>query len=207
MKLQCVLSSFSFKTFSGWVVPECKRCGSSHIKKAGWFNRHQRYECKNCGLRFVYTSDLPRKRFHSSVIKYAVKLYASLGVSLRTIANKVLNFFGIRVSHESIRKRVKDFLFPEKKLEVGKVWHADETAIKIKGKVHWLWLVMDRKTRKIITWRLSNGRTYFDARIVMKEAKEKAGKPRVIVTDGLWEYRRAIRKTWGWRENWGCLWP
>jgi len=36
-------------------------------------------------------------------------------------------------------------------INIGSVWHADETAIKIKGRIYWLWIVLDRKTRTILS--------------------------------------------------------
>jgi len=199
--IQLFLTSYTYKNLLGTLVPNCKRCGSKRLRKDGKYRSYQQYKCKSCGFRFSFTSDLPKRRFHSRIIDFAVKMYASTGVSLRAIAKRIFDFFKVKVSYRTVHRWVKNFFLPDTSMGVGRVWHADETAIKIKGRVHWLWLVMDRKTRKIITWRLSNGRTYLDALVVMKEAKKKAGKPRVIITDGLWEYRRAIRKTWGWREN------
>jgi len=64
----------------------------------------------------------------------------------------------------------------------------------------WLWLVQCSNTRAVLAWHLSKNRTYKDALIVLRRAKENAGfRPRYIITDGLWEYRRAVRKVFGYK--------
>jgi len=120
-------------------------------------------------------------------------LYVRIGVSLRIIARKIKQFFGAKVSHETIRQWVKDFKIHSPEINPNSVWCVDETAIKIKKKWYWLWIVMDYQTRQIITWHLSKNRTITDAKIVMKKAKNKTVKPSVIYTDGLWDYIKAIK--------------
>jgi|SRR3989344_2235949 len=201
MEIQLLLDSYSYKKLSGTLVPDCKRCKGERIRKDGRYKEFQQYKCKDCNFRFSYTSDLPRRRFHSSIIEFAVNLYITTGISLRKLAKKILKFFKVKVSYRTIHDWIK--LFHDEKIEVetGEVWHADETSIRIKRKVHWLWLVIDGKTKIILSWRLSKTRAYKDALAVMKEARNKFGKPNQIVTDGLLEYIRAIRKTFGWRKK------
>ncbi|RLE45502.1 hypothetical protein DRJ22_04200, partial [Candidatus Woesearchaeota archaeon] len=82
--LQTDLCSFSYK--KGSVVPWCKRCGCQNFYRAGKTKEgKQRYKCKRCGFRFVWTSDLPRRNFFSNVIAFATELYATVGISLRKI--------------------------------------------------------------------------------------------------------------------------
>ena len=201
MQIQLYLTSYIYKKLLGTIVPNCKKCKCTRLKKDGWYKIFQQYKCKNCGFRFSFTSDLPRRRFNSKIIDFAVNFYVTTGISLRKLAKKIFKFFKIKISHESIRQWIKTFKKAEVNPEIGLIWHADERSVKIKGNIYWLWLVMDRKTRTIISWFFSRYRTYEDARAVMYKTKEKAGRPLTIVTDGLWEYIRAIRKTWGWRNN------
>tara|TARA_Y100000310_G_scaffold340344_1_gene435777 strand:+ start:849 stop:1622 length:774 start_codon:yes stop_codon:yes gene_type:complete len=201
MQIQLYLDSYCYKKLSGTLVPDCKKCESKNLKKDGKYKDFQQYKCKECGFRFSYASDLPRRRFPSSIIHFAVSLYVSTGISLRNVAKKVLKFFKTKVSHKTIQSWVKTFQVPEINLKTGAIWHADETSIKIKGKLYWLWLVIDSKTRLIISWRLSKDRTLEDAKQLMLEAKEKAGIPNLIITDGLAAYIKAIKKVFGWRNK------
>lgn len=202
MLIQLYLDSYRYKKLLGTIVPQCKRCGSRRLRKDGKYRIFQQYKCRECGFRFSFTSDLPKRRFHSSIIEFAVNLYVTTGISLRKLAKKILKFFKTRVSYKTIHNWIKTFSPNEEKCkEVGKVWHADETSIRIKGKVNWLWLVIDRQTMIILSWRLSKTRALEDAKAVMLETKEKYGSPDKITTDGLLEYIKAIRKTFGWRKK------
>ena len=201
MYIQLYLDSYSYKKLSGSLVPDCKKCGCGRLRKDGKYKTYQQYKCRDCGFRFSHTSDLPRRRFNSKIINFAVDFYINFGVSLRKIARKIFKYFKTKVSHQSIKRWVKAFKKPEISMNTGNIWHADETAIRIKGGVYWLWLVIDRDTGGIISWHISKTRSLKNAKIVMRKAKQKAGTPEKIITDGLLEYIRAIRKVFGWRAK------
>lgn len=205
--IQTDLYSFSYK--KGTVVPWCKRCGTQNFYKAGKNKEgKQKYKCKNCGYRFVWTSDFPKRHFFSNVILFATELYGSVGISLRTIAKKFRKFFGIKVSHEGIRK----WILAAKKLHVideefvaTKTWHVDETWIRIKEIGFWLWVVYCKESKHVIAWHISREHTNEDAKILFRKAlaKSQGRRPKLIITDGLWQYPHAIYKTmrWSWREQ------
>ena len=200
--IQTDLYSFSYK--KGTLVPWCKKCGSEHFWRNGKSDLGQQvYKCRSCGYRFVWRSDLPNRRFFSNVISFAVDLYATLGVSLRTLARKMLNFFGIKISHEGIRQWVlagKQELFVDNKVDNCQTWSADETYIKIKGKGHWLWIVYCVETKQVLSWHISKKRLLKDAILLFKKAKKVAGgNPMKIITDGLYQYDTAIKKVMFWR--------
>lgn len=199
MKIQLYLDSWNYKKLMGSIIPNCKKCKSEKLRRDGKYGEFQQYKCKDCGFRFSFTSDLPRRRFNSKIIEFAVNMYISTGMSLRTIAKKIYKFFKTKVSCMTIARWIREFKITYIDEEIGNSWHADETAIRIKGKIYWLWLVTDRKTRKIISWHLGD-RSYECARIVLLKAKKKAGIPTVITTDGLWDYIRAIRKLF-WKDT------
>ncbi len=141
--------------------------------------------------------------FFSEVIGFAVEMYISTGISLRTLAKKMLKFFKIKISYEGIRQWIlasKNTVSPRETC-VPTVWHADETYIKIKGVGHWLWLVYCANTKQVLAWHISKGRLFEDAKIVLQKALIIAGtKPEKIITDGLYQYSAAIKKVIGW--NW-----
>ncbi len=137
--IQTDVYSFGFKL--GTLVPWCKNCGAQNFYRDRKNDKgKQLYKCKNCGFRFVWSSDLPRMNFFSNLISFAVDLYSTVGISLRTIAQKMDKFFGIKISYERIRQwilKCSKLHIPNIQPVSSKVWHADETYIKIKGKVVW----------------------------------------------------------------------
>lgn len=203
--LQTDLYSFSYK--KGTVVPWCKRCGCQNSHRDGKTKAgKQRYECNKCGFRFVWSSDFPRRNFFSNVILFATELYGSVGISLRTISKKFRKFFGINVSHEGIRK----WILAAKKLNIidddfvaTSTWHVDETWIRIKGLGVWLWVIYSKESKHVIAWHISKEHTIHDAKTVFRKAlKQSQGRrPKLIISDGLWQYPIAIYKTMGWSKR------
>src|SRR3989338_3429870 len=200
--MQTDLYSFSYK--KGSLVPLRKKCGAQRLYRNGK-NKEGiiRYRCRNCNFRFVWTSDLPRRKFFSSVIGFAVEIYTSLrmAVSLRGITDIIKKAFGVLVSYETVRQWVlaSNKTISGREIAKATTWHADETYIKIKGKGYWLWIVYDKMG--VLAWHISKKRKVKDARIVLQKALQVAGtKPAKIITDGLQQYCYAIKKVIGW--NW-----
>ena len=208
MLTQTDLYSFSYKI--GTLVPWCKKCGMQNFYKDGK-DEHgkQIYKCKKCGYRFTWTSDLQNRSFFSNVITFAVELYTSnVGISLRTISEKLLKFFNIKISYEGIRQWVlaaKKLIIKDDKSIPTKTWHIDETYFKIKGIGHWLWVVYCKESRNVIAWNISKTHLLKDAKEVLTRAMNQSEwvQPDKIITDGLWQYPVAIKKIvgWSWREQ------
>ncbi len=100
--IQTDLYGFSYK--KGSLAPLYKKCKARHFYKKGKNAKEiQRYQYKNCGFRFVWTSDLPRYNVFSKIIDFAIKMYIETGISLRTLAKKLKKIFNVNVSYEAIR--------------------------------------------------------------------------------------------------------
>ena len=204
MLVQTDLYSFSYK--KGSVLPWCKRCGAENFYRAGKTkDNKQRYKCRKCGFRFVWTSDLPGRNFFSNVIAFATELYSTVGISLRTIKRKFSKYFNIKVSHEGVRQWVlaaKNMKIINDKCVPTKTWHIDETYFKIKGKGYWLWIVYCKESKHVAAWHISKSHLLKDAIAVLQKAiKQSNGvRPKRIITDALWQYPVAIKKVIGW--NW-----
>jgi transposase-like protein len=206
MGIQTDLYSFSYKI--GTLVPSCKKCGAQHFYRNGKNkNGIQRYQCRNCGFRFLWTSDLPRRNFFSNIMSFAVSIYTSMRMafSLRGIPILLKQAFDVKVSHETVRQWILEAngkKFYDDKIVNSKTWHADETYIKIKGKGFWLWIVFCKENKKVLAWHISQGRFFEDAKTVLKKALQKTSGilPEKIITDGLYQYAAAIKKVMGW--NW-----
>ena len=204
--LQTDLSSFSYK--KGSLVPWCKKCGGANFYGNGKSTAGApRYECRDCGYQFVWTSDLPRRHFFSSIMSFAVELYTSprKGISLRGIPEILLKAFSIEVTYEAIRQWVLAAEKPISRREiVSTTWHVDETYVKIKGIGHWLWIVFCADTKQVLAWHISKTRTFPHAKAVIQKALRVAGvRPQKIISDGLKQYAAAIKKVigWNWREQ------
>lgn len=199
--IQTDLYSFSFR--QGTLVPWCKSCGAESFYKDGKSkDGKQLYRCKQCGFRFVWCSDLPHKRFFSSVINFAVELYTTVGISLRNVA-KLLKRLGYKVSHNGVRDWVlqnKNLHFVDDKVDNAKTWHCDETYIKIKKEGYWLWIVYCEETKQVLAFHISQTHLLEDATAVLLKAKQRVNgaRPEKIITDGLWQYNVAIKKVMGW---------
>jgi transposase-like protein len=139
MLIQTDLSSFGYK--KGSLCPVCKRCGGQNFYRSGKNKKGlQRYRCRACDFRFIWSSDLPRRNFLSQVMSFAVEMYITTGISLRTIARKMYKFFKIKVSHEDIRQWIlaSKKVISRREIDVPTTWHVDETYIKVKGRGFWL---------------------------------------------------------------------
>lgn len=205
--IQTDLYSFCFR--QGTLVPWCKKCGVENFYRDGKNNQgKQLYKCRNCGFRFVWTSDLPRRKFFSRVMIFANDIYTTVGISLRTLSKKLKKYFGIKISHEGIRQWIlaaKRLNLIDDKPVATCTWHVDETYIKIKGMGFWLWVVFSKESKQVIAWHISKKRLLKEAKAVFRKAMKvsKGVRPKKIVTDGLWQYPVAIYKVmrWNWREH------
>jgi transposase-like protein len=89
-------------------------------------------------------------------------------------------------------KEYADKLIPD----VADVWHADETMLNVNGKYQWMWNLMDRQTRFLLSSRLTKTRREHDATNLFLEGQRISGTvPNVIVTDGLGSYASAFEQT------------
>ena len=97
-----------------------------------------------------------------------------------------------RFTKEAI-KQSKDF-----KPNVGSVWVADETYMKLGKRNIYFWDIIDADTRFILATHVSFTRGTRDAEKLMVKARERAGKaPSKVVTDKLRAYLDGIELTFG----------
>jgi len=198
--LQTDLSSFSYK--KGSLCAFCKKCGGENFYLDGKNKKGiQKYECRSCGCRFIWTSDLPRRRTFSHIISFAVEIYTDLkkALSLEGVAEVLAKAFNVKVTYEAIRQWVLTTkkVISRRETSMPTTWHADETYIKIKGKGYWLWIVYDKLG--ILSWRISKKRTIKHARLLFRAAMQVAQvRPKQVITDGLLQYVYAIKKEIGW---------
>ena len=189
--------------------PRCPKCGKASFIHHD-YKHYTNYRCsdKKCYHSFFIAkptdidnpsssnlsgkTDFKRMRFPMFVIITALNLYFLNNSSTRKISQFLYITYNIKVSHVSIASWVKKFaplfgsisskLSSDIDLSSSDEWHADETVVKINGKKHYLWFIIDSETRFIINFHLSPYRNSAQAFSLFKKAKE-FGSPNAIVTD------------------------
>jgi putative transposase len=185
----------------------CPKCNSNLIIRKGLVHNKefaaQRYFCKKCNEKFTDKGESKGLKGNPLAVTAAVDLYFK-GISLRMIEDHLNKIYSLNISYPTIHRWIKGFvknmkaLEEEHSLKVGKRWHIDETEVKIAGKLHYLWNVLDAETRILLASQVTFGRSAKDAEMIIREALKNAKtKPNVIVTDGLRSYNVAMTKNYG----------
>ncbi|MBS3090814.1 DDE-type integrase/transposase/recombinase [Candidatus Pacearchaeota archaeon] len=196
----------------------CPYCASKNIIKFGvrktQLGNKQRYNCQECKKKFVL-SPIPKIKGNAKLVCLAMDCFYR-GLSYRDISAQFKEFYGLSISHITIRNWVLKFSklmeTYEKTIQPqsqGNVWNADETMVRTKkgnrkkgADYEYKWNVMDKQTKFLLASKLSgHSRKSKDAQKVMMEAYKQNGKiPFQIIVDGYAGYQDGVRKTF---RNWG----
>ncbi len=185
------------------TISDCLFCHSSNIVKQGLrHNKHgdiQKFYCNDCNQYFSYNIGFEKMKHNPQAVTTAMQLYFS-GESLRNTRNS-LELIGVQVSHQTVFNWIKKYTelmkaYVDKlKPQVGDTWRADEVFVKFSGNMKYLFALMDDETRYWIAQEVADTKFKHDAKGLLHEAKEIAGKrPNVLITDGLQSYHDAFNK-------------
>jgi len=89
-----------------------------------------------------------RHRFPPAVIQQAIRLYLRFTLSFRDIEG-LLAGRGLEVTYEAVRRWVLKFGYAiarnlrRLRPRLSPRWHLDEVAIRVAGKLHWMWRAVD----------------------------------------------------------------
>ena len=181
----------------------CKYCSSPNTVKYGTYNNVQRWWCKDCKRKFKEDETLFHMKTPANQVASALSMYYE-GLSLNAIRRQLKQDFGYYPSDATVYEwilkytdtainKAKDY-----KPNVGSIWVADETVLKIDGSNIWFWDIIDTKTRFLLASHVSNSRHTADAQRLVELASKRAGKvPRVIITDKLNAYLDGIELAFG----------
>jgi transposase-like protein len=183
--------------------PQCRYCRSTDIVKCGTrvnkYGTVQRYKCRNCGRRAAWNPGFERMRATPEDIIEALQLFFS-GESTRKIA-EFMRLRGIMVDHTTVYRWIVKFMnlmatyMAQFTPQLSPIWRADEIFVKVRGKLKYLFRLMDDETRYIIAEEVADSKFKHDARGLLKKGKEVAKtRPRLFITDGLQSYEDAARK-------------
>lgn len=172
----------------------CKYCGETGAVKYGTYKGIQRYWCKICKRKFKADDTTFHMKLDANLVSSALNMYYE-GMSIKATRRHLQQEHSISPStatiYEWIQKYTQYATDSEDghKPDVGDIWVADETVLKLDGQNVWLWDIIDSKTRFLLATRLSRSRTTRDAQMLMDRAIKTAGKePQAVVTDKLASY-------------------
>ena len=137
------------------------------------------------------------------IIRLAVMMYVRFPLSLRQVED-LLHESGIDISYETVRawwNRFGPMLAAEirKKRSASMLglpqwgWHLDEVFVRINGKTHYLWRVVDHEGEVLEAF-VTKKRDRKAALKFLKKTMKRYGHPKNIVTDKLRSYRAAMKE-------------
>lgn len=182
----------------------CKFCGSRRVRSYGSYKGVPRWWCKDCKRKFVDNDALPRMRTPIVQVADALSMFYE-GLSLNAIRRNLEQTYHNYPSDSTVYEWIVRFTkiaireTREFKAQVGDIWIADETVLKIAGENIWFWDVIDDKTRFLLASHMSLTRTTPSARVLMEQASNRAIKPTklTIITDKLQAYLDGIELVFG----------
>jgi len=184
----------------------CPECNSKEYWKAGFYKDMQVCRCKSCRREFTERSKskYARHRFPERTILFSVMLYR-YGLSSYAISEILRKRFRTKVSPWTICRWARKFgdikhLAKHLGISFSRIWHMDEMFIKARGRMHYLYAVIDDQSN-VIALHVSERRDMQSAVLCLRKARYIAGKPEIIVTDGWHAYSKVIRKVFGWRRK------
>ena len=148
-------------------------------------------------------SSLKFSKFDQNVLGLCLSYKINLGLSLRKTAQALNDIHGIKISHQQVANYLKTASVCIKPFvdnynyDVGSVFTADETYIKIRGIKGYIWFIMDAARRSIIGYQISDNRgvgpCIMSMRMAFKHLKELPEKFKFIA-DGYSAYPLAAQQ-------------
>ena len=172
----------------------------SKIVKVGFQNGVQRYRCQQCHKYFRRPDKFQEgSKFPAQHVGMALQGYFD-GQSYREAARQIgRTFRTVPPDESSVYDWVQGYargannLLSQLKVPSGSEWVCDEMVVRVGGKKYWVWNIMDKQSRYILSMHLSPRRTQQAAEVTFRKALETASRmPKRVTTDGLASYKPAI---------------
>jgi putative transposase len=199
--------------------PPCPMCG----KASFLHHDYQHYSNFRCGDKKCYHSffamkptavapasltsllgktDFSRMRYPVHIIIAAIVMFFIGNNSFRQIALMMRILHNVSISHTTVSNWCTRFapLFQNIALELipsldfsSDEWHADETVVKIQGRKHYIWFIVDSETRFVLGFHLSPYRSSPQAFSLLHQTLSLPGKPAAIVSDRYAAYKQPVK--------------
>ena len=189
---------------------KCRFCKSENVLKYGFRTcrkkgKTQKYICRNCGSQFTPNEGFLHTANTKDIITIALDLYFK-GLSLRKIKDHLIQFYNTKVSHTTIYYWIKNYSllinnYTESLKIDSEVWNADETGLYFKRHLHWLWNIIDKDTKFLISVRLTKFKYVDYNRNIFTDTKKLKIEPAAIITDGFIGYRGLIKQNYPFSEH------
>jgi len=193
-----------------YIHPICPHCNSKKIIKQEYSERKlniseheplvvylRRYLCKSCNKKFTTSLDSiikPGHRYPSRFMDILIDLIQTGYRSLRNIAEDFLNFFGVKISHQTIH----NWLQKTTKNQIKNIntsysgyYYYDEQYVKINGLWMYRLTLYDHILNIPVTEKITPDKGYTTIKHFIQESTKN--KPIIaITTDHMREYKAII---------------
>jgi len=177
----------------------CPYDNSADVIRYGFRAGNRLWFCKSCNRKFSEKPSLFGMRYPTRRITEALTYYYN-GMSYRNMSSTFDDLHGRPIPKMTLWRWVMAFSYlvanwaQTLRPQLGRVWIADETVIRIFDQNWWFWDIIDERTRYLIATHLSRTRGSAKAKSVFRQARKVSDVvPRVIRTDKLKDYESAIR--------------
>jgi len=194
-----------YKDESYFKPKECPKCKSADIIKWGFRFNHtskkRRYLCKNCNDTFTVDDGFWHKKKKRETITACLDLYMN-GMSLRKVSAHMKQFGIEGVGRSAILEWLRKYstmtqpFTDSLPLTTCGTFHADELFVKCNGEQHYYWDLIDHETRFLVATHYSMERSIDGADKLFEKARQRAKKPKTVITDGLPLYVHAVSRGW-----------
>src|SRR3989344_1099839 len=181
----------------------CKFCKSESIIKYGKEKDKQKYFCKSCKKSFTNPDNLKGMWYDKKIINRVLDLFYQ-GLSLRLIRQHLTDYFSLTPAVSTIYNWIVIFSKKAKetvdkfKVNLSKLWHVDETVIKVKNNNCYYWVILDSNSRFMISSNLTLTRTLDEGKEVFVKSKQIANEPpKFIFSDGYGGYPKLVEGVFG----------
>jgi transposase-like protein len=199
------------------ICPKCKSKDTIKWGKRKTQNRGkvQRYKCKSC-LECFITDPFARMRNTPQKITCALDLFYR-GLSTRGVQEHFKAFFPHNSDHSTILRWIRKYSikianYTDKlKVQTGSYIEVDEMEFhrrkshKAKRGIDKNWFIdaIDVKTRFMISSKYAKARNQKELKEVLLKVKNKSANIKIVTTDGLTQYSKVVKRTWGYDNKVG----
>ena len=185
----------------------CPHCQATQVQKLLRTTElgYACFRCPDCNRQFNERTSTPFNYLEvpTDIVFQVLFCRLRYKLSYRETAELFL-LRGWGFTHETVREWEERFtpvfadeLRAKRKGKVGKIWHVDETYIKVKGQWCYLYRGLDQDGN-LVDSRLSEQRDMAAAKAFFAQAQDLAGQvPERVITDGHTSYPRAIAEVLG----------